>query len=72
MLKVSLTRVGGKKYRLEVRDDGPGLPAGFDIRASSGIGMQIVPALVGQMDGKLNVANEGGAVFRAEFSDIEA
>jgi two-component system, sensor histidine kinase PdtaS len=41
--------------RISLKDNGKGLPDGFDPIASSGLGMLIVKALVGQLDGKLDL-----------------
>jgi PAS domain S-box-containing protein len=44
---------------LEVRDDGVGLPAGFDLAANTGRGLSLVQGLSGQIDGSFRI--EGGA-----------
>ena len=46
--------------RLMVEDDGEGLPEGFNL-AESGLGLQIVRALVGsELHGKINISSRGG------------
>ena len=45
--------------RLEVSDDGIGLPAGFDFSGSAGMGLNLVRALSGQINGSFRM--EGGA-----------
>lgn len=48
-------------HSLSVADDGPGLPAEFDLANSSGLGMKIVQSLVKQIDGTLQFApGDGG------------
>lgn len=55
---------GDTDMRLTVHDDGPGLPAGFDPRKSSGLGMRLVNGLILQLRGKLEFeSNEGGTRF---------
>lgn len=51
--------------RLTVSDDGPGLPAGFDPAARTGLGMRIIRSLVHQHGGTLSFGNgaEAGARF---------
>jgi two-component sensor histidine kinase len=44
---------------LEVKDDGIGLPAGFDLSGSAGMGINLVRALAGQISG--NFRMESGA-----------
>jgi two-component sensor histidine kinase len=44
-----------------VADDGPGLPAGFDVDRSGSLGLQIVATLVrGELDGVLDLRNRPG------------
>jgi two-component sensor histidine kinase len=50
---------------LEVSDQGRGLPAGFDIDHSKGVGMQVVKAFVRRLNAKLDVSSQPGrTVFR--------
>lgn len=51
------------RLRLQVLDDGAGLPAGFDRRRDAGLGLQIVGALVeGELSGRLELTpRERGA-----------
>jgi PAS domain S-box-containing protein len=61
-------------YRLEVRDNGVGLPPGADVQAlkAGSLGLELVTALVGQLDGHLDVTSdpsEGGAAFVITFED---
>ncbi|QCP87531.1 sensor histidine kinase [Cereibacter sphaeroides] len=63
-IRVSLHRVGADAARLEIADDGVGLPAGADPKPS---GLAIVEALVAQADAVLERRDEGGACFRLTF-----
>jgi two-component sensor histidine kinase len=45
---------------LEVSDGGRGLPAGFDIDQSKGVGMQVVKAFVRRLNAKLSVSSHPG------------
>lgn len=42
-------------YSLSVLDEGPGLPAGFDVAKCSGLGMKLVLSLVKQIGGELQI-----------------
>jgi PAS domain S-box-containing protein len=66
---VCLEHDGEQLLHLEVRDDGVGLPPGFDPASCSTMGMQIVSSLAGQLGGWLEVdARKGaGACFRVVF-----
>lgn len=55
-ITVSLQTRPNGDCALSVSDDGPGLPAGFDLAATRGLGMKIIAALVRQIHGKLNIA----------------
>jgi PAS domain S-box-containing protein len=48
---------------LQVRDQGPGLPEGFEWRGTSSLGAVIVDALTRQLGGALTVRNDPGACF---------
>jgi len=45
---------------LQVSDEGQGLPAGFDIDRSKGVGMQVVKAFVRRLNAKLEVSSRPG------------
>jgi LytS/YehU family sensor histidine kinase len=71
-LDISASRQDGS-LRLVVADDGPGLPAGFDLASTGGIGLANVRARLGQLYGEQarlsvtgGVASHGGGV-RAEL-----
>ena len=54
-------------YRLTVRDNGVGLPAGFEVRNTTSLGLQLVQTLTEQIDGVLEIQNAGGAEFSIVF-----
>jgi two-component sensor histidine kinase len=47
-------------WRLEVSDEGRGLPEGFDIDQSKGFGMQVVKAFVRRLNAKMSVSSRPG------------
>ena len=53
-LTVRLSRADAG-YLIEVRDDGKGLPAGFDPKASKGLGMRIMQGMTRQLGGTLEI-----------------
>ncbi|MEX2403552.1 MAG: PAS domain S-box protein [Balneolales bacterium] len=65
-VKVSLTR---EQYinKLVVFDDGDGLPAFFDIKESTSLGMTLIQGLTDQLGGKLEVEQDGGTSFIITF-----
>ncbi|MGH3444796.1 MAG: sensor histidine kinase, partial [Nocardioidaceae bacterium] len=51
-----------QRLRVEVEDDGRGLPAGFDLAGSAGLGLSIVRTLVeSELDGRLDVGGRAEA-----------
>jgi two-component sensor histidine kinase len=42
-------------FELDVRDEGVGLPAGFELRTATSLGMRIVQAFVRQLNAELAV-----------------
>ncbi len=55
------------KMEVIVADDGVGVPEGFSPEDCASVGMQVVCALVEQLDGTLQVSREGGSQFRLTF-----
>jgi two-component sensor histidine kinase len=56
------------RYEIVVRDDGPGLPGGMDLKNPGSMGLQLVDWLVQQLGGSMNVSSDNGACFRFTFS----
>jgi two-component sensor histidine kinase len=54
--------------RLSVRDNGKGLPAGLDIENSNSLGLRLVQALVGQLNGSLSLDTSQGTCFSVTFT----
>jgi two-component sensor histidine kinase len=59
---------GGPAVRLRVADNGVGLPAGFDLKRLTSLGLQLAPDLARQMGGKLEIGPGPGAVFEVTFT----
>ncbi len=66
---VRLEMADPKTYRLTIRDDGVGLPAGLDIRETETLGLQIIITLAEQLDGKMDLRSDGGTVFEMTFQE---
>jgi two-component sensor histidine kinase len=70
-ITVTLQGTAANGYSLDVTDDGPGLPDGFNPAGTSGLGMKIIASLVQQIGGKLTIGkdeNGKGARFRVTVS----
>lgn len=62
----------GDRARLEVADDGPGLPADVDVQNSRGLGFRLIGALARQLGGELRVERGTGSRFSIDFVPAEA
>jgi len=65
-VRVSLARAGDL-LRLEVRDNGVGLPDTWDAYTASSMGLQLIVTLTEQLGGTLAVDGHGGASFQVRF-----
>lgn len=61
--------VGRAAHVLSVCDSGPGLPPGFEVGNSPGLGMKVIRTLVRQLNGELSAETRtsGGARFTVSF-----
>ena len=59
----------GDAFTLTVRDDGVGLPEGLDWRDTESLGLQLVTALVDQLEGPIELSRNGGTEFRITFPE---
>jgi two-component sensor histidine kinase len=67
LLRMHLARAGGDLV-LTVRDDGRGLPAGFELHQAKSRGLRIVQALAGQIGAKLEMFSDKGTTCRLTFA----
>ena len=65
---VSVKRVAGTGVELEVRDNGPGFPDGFDAEAETSLGMRLIQILSEQLRGTVSMSNNEGAVAVLRFN----
>ena len=71
--EISLSgRVAGGRLRLLYRDNGRGLPEGFDPAASTGLGMLLVQNIAKSYKGSVAIEGGSGAGFAIELSIEEA
>jgi PAS domain S-box-containing protein len=65
---VELHRSGEGRYLLTVGDNGIGMPPDFDVEHTTSLGLQLVNALVQQIDSEVTIEREKGTVFKIAFS----
>lgn len=63
-IEVHLARHGVDMVRIEVRDDGHGLPEGFTIEASDSLGLKIATMLASQLNGQFELVHGQGTTAR--------
>lgn len=68
-ITIDLSAESGWIY-LSVRDEGVGLPAGFDINSTNTLGLSVIQVLTLQLDGRLEVRREKGATFVLQFPEV--
>jgi two-component sensor histidine kinase len=66
-IRVSFQKASPERWELEVSDDGVGLPADFDPRRASTLGMQLVRSLTEQLRGTLELVPKDGTHVRIRF-----
>ena len=54
-ITVRIEKIEIDTYSLSVLDDGPGLPAGFEVAKSKGLGMKLILRFVKQIGGELEI-----------------
>jgi len=68
---IRLKREKGVGLKLQVADNGIGLPDALDVHHTGSFGLQIVSLLVGQLEGTLEIERTNGAVFTIAFRELE-
>jgi two-component system, sensor histidine kinase PdtaS len=63
-IDIELSRDGTDRLRIEVRDDGHGLPEGFDLEGAGSLGLQIARMLAGQLSGSFELVRGTGTTAR--------
>jgi PAS domain S-box-containing protein len=59
------------EYLLIVRDDGIGIPPGFDLQGKGSFGIQIIDSLVHQLNGTFSLGKaENGSAFEIRFREL--
>ncbi|MBF0465996.1 MAG: response regulator [Nitrospirae bacterium] len=71
-LEISMQNVGDNMYELIVRDDGKGIPEGFDINKTSSLGLKLIRTLAEyQLGGKIEMNTSGGTEFKLRFKELQ-
>jgi predicted ATPase/two-component sensor histidine kinase/GAF domain-containing protein len=68
-VSIELNRQDNRRVVLTVRDDGVGLPPGFDVSQVDTLGLQLVRDLIDQLHGTVQVSSDSGTVFTFAFDE---
>lgn len=66
-LRVSMVRAGGGRVRLEVEDNGVGLPLSEEREGNRSMGMRLMSSLVSQLHGEFEISGANGTAARIDF-----
>jgi PAS domain S-box-containing protein len=56
-----------EQFRLVVQDTGIGLPEDLDLQSARSLGLRLIKALTRQLEGKLKITDQQGAIFQVTF-----
>lgn len=68
-IRVTIESISPGKYRMEVSDNGVGLPPAIDLTTVGSLGLRIVTVLAGQLGASVQFGRKGGTRFRFEFPE---
>lgn len=71
-VRISLHALGQGEFELVVKDDGVGMHKDIDWDELESMGLELVDAFVGQLQGRLVVNSNGGTEFRVRFNEIQS
>lgn len=60
-------RDNADNYVLVFKDNGPGIPVGYNLENSTSLGMRVIQLLTKQLGGQLKFYNDNGSVFEIPF-----
>ena len=70
-IKINLKTLEDKKYKLSLSDNGTGIPKNLDIENTDTLGLQLVNALVEQIDGNIKLLDDTGTHYEIIFKEPE-
>lgn len=66
-VKIHFKQIGQNKYKLEIADNGVGLPENVNINTHESLGMNLMQGLAAQLDGTFFLENENGLKITVIF-----
>ena len=71
-IKIDLQRLEGDQLKLEVSDNGIGLPSGVNLEKVKSLGLKLVNMLTRQLKGNISYESIEGSRFVINFTDLRA
>lgn len=71
-IRIAFTAIEDNWLRLEIGDDGVGLPPEFGVGLTTSLGLTLVNTLVNQISGRIDLQRKGGTKYIIEFTDSAA
>ena len=68
---VSVRAVGKQEYELIVSDNGVGIPEDADRKSTKSFGLELVGALVDQLNGRIEICKANGTDVRIRFMEVK-
>lgn len=62
-----MTKMVDNENYLVIKDNGPGLPADFNVATLNTLGFRLIKTFVNQLKGKMEIKSEGGLVYEIKF-----
>jgi two-component sensor histidine kinase len=72
VILVKLGRRTDGGFELLVKDNGVGVPDGFDWTQSKTLGSRLIHILTNQLEGETSIATTEGFEFRLHFTELKA
>ncbi|MDF2191921.1 histidine kinase dimerization/phosphoacceptor domain -containing protein [Paraflavitalea sp. CAU 1676] len=73
VITIELKAPQQEEWLLVIKDDGVGLPRGFDIHQADSMGMHLIRGLCDQLDAQLSITSENGTCITIYFTaDLQA
>ena len=71
-VQIRLQNTNEGEYHLEIKDNGVGMPADFNLETADSLGFQLIQALSDQLDGKLELVTSPnkGLTYKLNFKNI--
>jgi len=69
-IMIAMVETDDHQYELTIRDNGKGLPEGFDVDGCSSLGINLMVGLSSQIQGRFSIYSEQGTVIRIVFPKL--